>query len=48
MLSFTGNRLAALALLTAIQILNLQPVLAYPIHQGQQQRFARPLHPQQN
>jgi len=48
MLSFTGKRLGALALMTAIQILNLQPVLAYPIHQGQQQEVCTPLHPQRN
>jgi hypothetical protein len=36
MLSFAGNRLAALALMTAMQILSLQPALTYPIRQQQE------------
>jgi TonB family protein len=31
--SFAGKRLATLVLMTAVQILHLQPALAYPIHQ---------------
>jgi len=33
MSSYTGGRLVALVLVTAVQILHLQPALAYPIHQ---------------
>ena len=33
MSSYTGERLVALVLVTAMQIVHLQPALAYPIHQ---------------
>jgi len=40
-----GMRLVALALMTAIQTLQLQPALADPNHQGQEQEVCAPLPP---